>query len=142
MKSKKDKIVYTAGVWDCFHIGHLNLLKEASKLGSKLIVGVSNDELVLDYKNKTPLIPFKERLEIIKSIRYVDSAIEQKSRDKLKALEIVHFNIWAIGNDWMGNQYYMDTSERFGQLGIETVWLPYTKGISSTHIKKLLTGRR
>ena len=136
------KIVYTAGVWDCFHIGHLNLLKNAKKLGDKLIVGVSTDELVKMYKNKTPLIPCEERLQIVKAIRYVDEVITQNDRNKVKALETIKFNIWAIGDDWYGNKYYMDISEKFKKLGVKTVWLPHTPDVSSTKIRNLLLNRK
>ena len=134
-------IVYTAGTWDCFHFGHLNLIKKASELGNKLIVGVSTDELVLEYKKHYPIIPFKERFEIIKSLKYVDEVVKQEKRDKLAALNHFKFNIWAIGDDWHGNDYYMEISKKFKTRGIETAWIKYTKGISSTIIREKLNNR-
>ena len=133
-----NKVIYTAGVFDCFHVGHLNLLKRAKKHGGKLIVGVSTDELVEQYKRIIPIVPFKERMEIVKAIKWVDEVVPQTDRNKLKALEIVEFNIWAIGNDWYGNEYYMKIEKEFQRLGVKTIWLTYTKGISSTKIRNLL----
>lgn len=128
----KGGIVYTAGVFDCFHIGHLNLLRNASELGDRLVVGVSTDELVASYKPRTPLVPFEERIEIVRAIRCVDEAIPQTDRDKLKAWETTPFDIWAIGNDWYGDPYYMSLEERFEAVGVTTVFLPYTRDVSST----------
>ena len=134
----KKKIIYTAGVFDCFHIGHLNLLREASKMGDKLIVGVSTDELVKEYKGIEPIIPFTERLEIVKSIKYVDEVVPQRDRDKLKALEFINFDIWVIGDDHKRDDYYTNIEKCFSERGIKTIWLKYTKGISSTKIRNLL----
>lgn len=135
---KVKKIIYTAGVFDCFHIGHLNILRKAKEFGDKLIVGVSTDELVKKYKGVSTIIPFEERVEIVKSIRYVDEVIPQYDRNKIKALDIVKFDIWIIGDDWYGNEYYMNIEKEFTKRGVKTVWLPYTKGISSTRIRNLL----
>jgi glycerol-3-phosphate cytidylyltransferase len=137
------KTVYTAGVFDCFHIGHLNILKKAKEIGDKLIVGISTDELVKKYKGISTIIPFEERMEIVRSIKYVDEVIPQNDRNKIKALDIINFDIWVIGDDWYGNDYYMNIEKEFLKRGVKTDWLPYTKGISSTKIRDLLnTGRR
>ena len=136
MTKKRKKRVYTAGTWDCLHIGHINILKEAKKCGDELIVSVSTDELVNEYKKHTPIMPFEERFEIIKSLRFVDYVIAQTDRDKIKALDSINFDVWVIGNDWYGNDYYMDISKRFEELGVETVWIPYTKGISSSQLRE------
>lgn len=90
---------YTCGVYDLFHIGHLNLLKNAKGLCDKLIVGVSVDKLV-QYKFKTAVIPFEERIEIVRSIKFVDSAIAQWDIDKYKMWEKLHFDVLFVGDDW------------------------------------------
>lgn len=130
--TKTRKVVYTAGVFDCFHIGHLNLLRNARELADELLVAVSTDELVSSYKNRTPLVPFEERIEIVRAIRCVDRAVPQTDRDKFKAWEEFRFDVWAIGNDWYGDPYYMELKERFDAVGVETVFLPYTREVSST----------
>ena len=99
---------YTSGVYDLFHIGHLNILKNAKALCDKLIVGVSVDELV-SYKNKKPVIPFEERIEIVRSIKYVDVAIPQENIDKFKTWEKIKFNILFVGDDW----YKTDSWQKF-----------------------------
>lgn len=132
MAERNGKVVYTAGVFDCFHIGHLNLLNNAKTLGDHLLVAVSTDELVSSYKNRTPLVPFEERIEIVRAIRCVDEAVPQDDRDKFAAWERFKFDVWAIGNDWYGDPYYMDLKERFDGIGVETVFLPYTREVSST----------
>lgn len=90
---------YTSGVYDLFHIGHLNLLKNAKGLCDKLIVGVTIDELV-QYKNKKSVIPFSERIEIVRSIKYVDAAIPQENIDKYQMWEKLHFDVLFVGDDW------------------------------------------
>lgn len=125
-------VVYTAGVFDCFHIGHLNLLRNARDLGERLIVAVSTDELVSSYKDRTPLVPFEERIEIVRAIRWVDEAVPQTDRDKFLAWEQLRFDVWAIGDDWYGDPYYMALKERFDGVGVRTAFLPYTRDVSST----------
>lgn len=93
------KIGYTTGVFDLFHIGHLNMLKNAKGLCDKLIVGVTVDELV-SYKNKKSVIPFEERIEIVRSIKFVDTAIAQENIDKFEAWKKVKFDILFVGDDW------------------------------------------
>ena len=95
----KYKIGYTTGVYDMFHIGHLNVLKRAKELCEYLIVGVSTDELVESYKHKKPIIPFEERAEIVKAIRYVDEVVPQTSMDKLQAWEKLRFEAMFHGSD-------------------------------------------
>ena len=133
MADRRDgKVVYTAGVFDCFHIGHLNLLRNAKALADHLLVAVSTDDLVSSYKDRTPLVPFEERIEIVRAIRCVDEAVAQTDRDKFKAWEQFSFDIWAIGDDWYGDPYYMDLRERFDRVGVQTAFLPYTRAVSST----------
>jgi glycerol-3-phosphate cytidylyltransferase len=117
---------YTAGVYDLFHIGHLNLLRNAKALCDKLIVGVSTDELVA-YKFKKPVIPFHERIEIVRSIKYVDAAIPQEDLDNL-----------FVGDDWFQDPRWQELEEKFKNVGVRIVYFPYTKGTSSTLINEVL----
>lgn len=132
---------YTAGVFDLFHIGHLNLLRRARSMCDYLTVGVSNDELVR-YKFKTPVVAFKERLEIVKGIRYVDNAVEQFEIDKFKAWERIGFDVLFVGDDWKGTGTWKDYEIRLGEVGVKVIYLPYTKGTSSTLINSVLINLR
>ena len=128
---------YTCGVYDLFHIGHLNLLKNAKGLCDKLIVGVSTDELVA-YKHKKAVIPFDERLEIIRNIKCVDAAIPQDDLDKFKAWEKLRFDILFVGDDWYGDPRWKEMEEKFKGVGVRVVYFPYTKGTSSTILNETL----
>lgn len=134
-------IGYTTGVYDLFHIGHLNLLKNSKGLCDKLIVGVSTDELV-QYKNKRAVISFEERLEIVRSIKYVDAAIPQESLDKFEAWEKLHFDILFVGDDWYENELWTSAEKKFQNVGVRIVYFPYTKGTSSTLINETLINLR
>ena len=130
-------IGYTSGVYDLFHIGHLNLLKNAKGLCDKLIVGVSVDELVA-YKHKRAVIPFQERLEIVRSIKYVDAAIPQDDLDKYKMWEKLHFDILFVGDDWFNTPSWKEMEEKFATVGVRVVYFPRTKGTSSTLLSATL----
>lgn len=131
-------IGYTTGVYDLFHIGHLNILEKAKSMCNYLIVGVSTDELVQKEKNKSPVIPFAERLEIVKSIRYVDKVVPQETKNKKEAWERLHFDKMFVGSDWQGTPQWEKYEEEFSQLGVEIVYLPHTDGISSTLLTSFL----
>ncbi len=131
---KKYKLGYTTGVYDMFHIGHLNILRRAKEQCECLIVGVSTDELVETYKHKTPIIPFAERMAIVASIRYVDRVVPQTSMDKVAAWEELHFDAIFHGDDWKGSTLYNEVEARFRERGVDMVFLPHTDGISSTMI--------
>ena len=134
------KIVgYTAGVFDLFHIGHLNILKRARENCDFLIVAVSTDELVQQYKNKTPIICYEERAEIVRAIKYVDMVVPQENRDKLDALEKYKFNKMFVGDDWKGSDLFSSLEPIFKERGAEIVYFPYTKGTSSTFLKETLS---
>ena len=137
---KKYKIGYTTGVFDLFHIGHLNILKRAKEQCDYLIVGVSTDENVRKYKNKTPVIPYEERVEIIKAIRYVDEVVPQCNMDKFAAWERLRFNAVFHGDDWKGSSMYNEIEEKLKSVGVDMVFLEHTKGTSSTEITKRLQG--
>ncbi len=130
-------IGYTAGVYDLFHIGHLNLLKNAKGMCDKLVVGVTTDDLVT-YKGKRALIPFEDRIEIVRSIKYVDAAVPQYDMDKLTACKKLGAQILFVGDDWYGSEKWADYEKEFRENGIRIVYFPYTKGVSSTIISKTL----
>ena len=130
-------IGYTTGVYDLFHIGHLNLLKNAKGLCDKLIVGVTVDELV-KYKHQRAIIPFEDRLEIVRSIKYVDAAIPQEEIDKFKAWEKLKFDILFVGDDWYQSESWQAMEEKFNAVGVKVIYFPYTKGVSSTVISQAL----
>ena len=133
------KIGYTQGTFDMFHIGHLNLIRNAKRHCDYLIVGVNKDELVESYKNKRPIIPLEERVEIVRAIRYVDEVIATDTLDKTKIWEKVHFDEIYIGDDWKGNERWEKTGKEMEQLGAKLVFLPYTKDTSSTMLREKLT---
>ena len=138
MSTKKYKIGYTTGVYDMFHIGHLNILRRAKEQCDYLVVGVSTDELVQSYKHKTPIIPFEERVEIVKAIRYVDEVVPQTSMDKLEAWDKIHFDAMFHGDDWKGSNLYNEIEQKFQERGVHLVFLPHTDGTSSTILSEKL----
>lgn len=133
---KKYKVGYTTGVFDLFHIGHLNILKRAKEMCDYLIVGVSTDELVENYKNKTPIIPYEERIEIVSAIKYVDKVVPQIDRDKFDAWKRLKFNVMFVGNDWKGSKLFNEVENKFKMVGVDVVYFPYTKGTSSTVLRE------
>lgn len=135
------KLGYTTGVFDLFHIGHLNMLKNAKGLCDKLIVGVTIDELV-SYKNKKAVIPFEERIEIVRSIKFVDTAIAQENIDKFEAWKKLKFDILFVGDDWYNTESWKEYEEKFNDVGVRVIYFPYTKGTSSTLINKTLKNLR
>lgn len=134
-------IGYTTGVFDLFHIGHLIMLKNAKSLCDKLIVGVTTDELV-SYKDKKAVIPFEERLEIVRSIKYVDAAIPQLDMDKINAHNKLKFDIMFVGDDWYSTDKWNELDEEFAKRGVRIVYFPYTRGTSSTLINETLLDLR
>jgi len=138
---KKIKIIgYTTGVFDMFHIGHLNILRRAKEQCDYLIVGVSTDELVLHDKNKKPVIPFKDRCEIVKAIRYVDEVIPQIDKNKFGAWKNLHFNKMFVGSDWQGTPQWNEFEKQFAPVNVEIVYLSHTNGISSTILREKING--
>ena len=134
-------IGYTTGVFDLFHIGHLNLLRNAKSLCDMLIVGVTTDKLVA-YKNKKAVIPYEERMEIVRSITYVDAVIAQDSFDKFIMWEKLKFDIMFVGDDWYDTEKWKIYEEQFKKQGVKIVYFPYTKGTSSTLINDVLKDLR
>lgn len=133
---KKYKLGYTTGVFDMFHIGHLNILKKAKEQCDYLIVGVSTDELVQKTKNKTPIIPFEERIEIIKAIKYVDMAVPQENKDKIAAYNKYKFDVMFVGDDWKGSELFSKCEVELKEHNCDVIYFPYTKGTSSTILRE------
>lgn len=132
---KKYKIGYTQGVYDMFHVGHLNLLNRAKEYCDFLIVGVNSDTLVENYKRKIPVVNQKDRLYIILNIKAVDKAIIVETLDKKKVLQQLHFDAVFIGDDWKGNPRWEATERELKQYGVDVIFLPYTHGVSSTALR-------
>ena len=139
---KKKMIVgYTSGVYDLFHIGHLNLLKNAKGMCDKLIVGVTTDELV-SYKNKKSVIPFEERMEIVRNIKQVDAVVPQKNMNKMEAWKSLQFDVMFVGDDWKGTEKWQEIEAEFEKLRVKIVYFPYTKTTSSTLVNETLVTLR
>lgn len=135
---KKYKVGYTAGVFDLFHVGHLNLLERCKEMCEVLIVGVCDDDYVVNIKHKMPVFTENERVRILNALKCVDRAelVDFKiTDDKMLALEKFHFDVLFSGDDWKGSERYNKTEEQFSKVGVSIEYLPYTKGISSTDIK-------
>jgi glycerol-3-phosphate cytidylyltransferase len=135
---KKYKTGYITGVFDLFHVGHLNAIRAAKEMCEHLIVGVSTDEHVMDYKKKKPVIPFNERFEILEAIRYADKVVPQNDYDKMKIWEQYRFNAIFTGSDWKGSELWSNYERQFNTVGVDVVYLPYTQGISSTLLINVL----
>ena len=133
---KKYKVGYTTGVFDMFHIGHLNILKRAKEQCDYLIVGVTTDETVLSYKNKLPIIKFEERVAIVEAIKYVDKVVPQTTMDKMEAYKKLKFDALFHGSDWKGSDMYDKIIRELGEVGVDVVFLPHTEGVSSTLIRE------
>lgn len=129
---KKYKIGYTTGVFDMFHIGHLNILRRAKEQCEYLIVGVSTDENVMQYKHKKPVIQYEQRKAIVEAIRYVDKVVPQENMDKFEAWQRLHFNVMFHGSDWKGSQMFLEIEKKLADVGCDVVFLPHTEGVSST----------
>ena len=131
-------IGYTTGVFDMFHVGHLNILRRSKEHCAKLIVGVSTDELVMKYKHKIPIVHLQDRIEIIRAIRYVDEVVVQDDMDKFKAWEKLHFNALFHGDDWKNSQLYNDMERRLKLVNVDIIFLPHTEGISTTILTEII----
>ena len=136
--NKKYKLGYTSGVYDLFHTGHLNILKKAKEQCDFLIVAISTDELVRNYKNKTPVIEFAQRAAIVEAIKYVDKVVPQESRNKMEAFDTYKFDAIFVGDDWKGTPLWVKLDKDFKEKGVEVVYFSYTKEVSSTFLKEVL----
>lgn len=140
-KTTKMIIGYTTGVFDLFHIGHVNLLRNAKALCDKLIVGVTVDELT-SYKNKVPVIPYHERIEVVRNSRYVDVAIPQNSINKIDAIRRIKANVLFVGDDWFADPRWEKMEKELESLDCRVIYLPYTQGTCSTLINETLNNLR
>jgi len=138
MSLSKKVIGYTTGVFDMFHIGHLNLLKKAKLHCDYLIVGVSSDDLVLGYKNKLPIIPLAHRMQIISALSCVDEVVIQTHRDKLKSFHEVGFNVMFVGDDWKGDPLFVELENELQKYDAGIEYFRYTKEVSSSKFTKIL----
>lgn len=134
---KKCRIGYTQGVYDMFHIGHLNLLNNAKKYCDVLIVGVNSDSLVQEYKHKTPVMGEQERRLIVENIKAVDRCVIATTLDKVKIHKQLGFDVIFIGDDWKGNSRWRQTEEEMKRIGAEVFYLPYTDGVCSTDLRSI-----
>ncbi len=131
----KYRIGYTQGVFDMFHIGHLNLINRAKECCDHLIVGVNSDELVEEYKSKKPVINQTERQAIVSNIKAVDECVIATTLDKKEAWGKYRFDAVFIGDDWKGNPRWEQTRIELAKIGVDVVFLPHTEGVSSTMLK-------
>jgi len=140
-KGFKMIIGYTSGVYDLFHVGHVNILRNAKAMCDKLVVGVTVDELVM-YKGKKSVIPFDERIEVVRACRYVDVAIPQNNMDKAAAAKKNHANFLFVGDDWYETEKWEQHESDLEQVGCKVIYFPYTQGTSSTLINMTLEDLR
>ena len=136
MTDNKYKVGYTTGVFDMFHIGHLNILARAKEQCEYLIVGVTTDELCILRKNKKPIICEDERVKIVQAIRYVDRVVLQRDMDKLSAVKELGCDVVFVGSDWQGTESWNKYEKEFAEIGCQVVYLDHTDGISSTILRE------
>lgn len=129
-------IGYTTGVFDMFHIGHLNILRRAKERCDYLIVGVSTDEVVESYKHKIPVIPYEQRAAIVQAIQFVDEVVPQTTMDKLEFLKSRHFDVMFHGDEWKGSELYNRYEKEFAKFGARIEYLSHTEGISSSMLRE------
>ncbi|MCM1180020.1 MAG: adenylyltransferase/cytidyltransferase family protein [Clostridium sp.] len=135
---KKYKIGFTVGTYDLFHVGHLNLFREAKKYCEHLIVGVHSDEWVMHCKNRPTVISYEDRADIVSSIKYVDEVVKNETRSKMEAWKEYHFDVAFIGDDWKGTEIWDKIEIELKSVGCDVIYIPYTKGISTTQIRQQL----
>lgn len=133
---------YTSGVFDMFHVGHLNILKKAKENCDYLMVAVSPDELVESYKGKTPIIPLEDRMEIIRAIKYVDEVVIQHNRDKIEAYNKHKFDVMFVGDDWKGNPLFDEVEKALNKHGSKIQFFSYTQKVSSTKLRTILKEKK
>ena len=133
------KIGYTAGVYDLFHIGHLNILRNAKNNCDYLIVGITTDELAEKRKGKKPIIPFSERIEIVKNLKFVDMVVPQNTMNKKEIWENLKFNKMFVGDDWKGTPSWNNLEKEFNDINVEIVYFPYTTHTSSSILRDVLS---
>jgi glycerol-3-phosphate cytidylyltransferase len=132
------RIGYAPGAFDLFHIGHLNLLRRAKECCDFLIAGVVADEVLIEHKKITPVIPFAERLEIVQNVKFVDMARAAMTSDKTEIWRELRFNVLFKGNDWQGTEEGNHLERNFAVLGVDVVYFPYTQATSSSALRRTL----
>lgn len=135
---EKKVIGYTTGVFDMFHIGHLNILRRAKEKCDYLIVGVSTDECVESYKHKLPVIPYDQRAAIVEAIKYVDEVVPQTTMDKLEFLKQRHFDVMFHGDEWKGTELYNRYELEFAKYDARIEFLTHTEGVSSSMLREII----
>mgnify|MGYP001421383039 CR=1 FL=1 len=133
----KKKIGYTTGIFDVFHIGHLNLIRKAKLHCDKLIVGVSTAKVVKE-KKKNTINSYKQRKEIINSLIYVDKTIAQTSIDKIKEYKKIKFDILFVGDDWKNTTSWNSFEKELKKYKVKIKYFKYTKHISSSKLRKFI----
>jgi glycerol-3-phosphate cytidylyltransferase len=132
------RIGFAPGVYDLFHIGHLNILREARRHCDRLVAGVTSDDLTAQLKGRVPVVPLAERLDIVRSVRYVDEVVVESEVDKLKTWKRIGFHVIFKGDDWRGTPKWEEFERRFAKVGVEVVYFPYTMHTSSTLLRGAL----
>ena len=132
------RIGYAPGAYDLFHVGHLNLLRRAKERCEYLIAGVVSDELLIQRKGVTPVIPLFERIEIVRSVRFVDAALPARSQDKVEIWKDLRFNVLFKGSDWQGTAKGDQLERDFAALDVQVVYFPYTQSTSSSALRRTL----
>ena len=142
---KKYKVGITVGVFDLFHVGHLNLLERCKSMCDYLIVAVCQDDYVTQVKKKTPAYSAQDRMKILSALKCVDEVIPvtiEETEDKLLLIKNHPFDVLFSGDDWKGTERYKKTEEQFAKLGVSIEYFPYTQGISTTQIKESLKEKK
>lgn len=129
---KGKTVVFTSGTFDMLHFNHLKMIEYARSLGDILIIGVNTDELVASYKSQ-PIIPFEERIALMKAIKGPDIVIPQKSLDHREKVKNLKFDVFIVGDDWAGKFDYLE------DMGVDVVYFPYGEGVSSSSLKQRIT---
>ncbi len=140
--TKKIVVGYTTGVFDLFHIGHLNILKNAKSLCDYLIVGVTTDEITEIMKGKLPIIPYQERYLIVDAIKYVDKVVPKSTTHNKDAWDECKFDVMIKGDDWKGTEKGRELEDEMFQIGVVVKYLPYTKDTSSTILREAISKLR
>ena len=139
---KKERVVgYTAGAFDLFHIGHLNLLKKAKENCDYLIVGITTDELIEKTKGKRPFVPLSERIDIVSNCKFVDKVVVQDDLDKFEAWKNYQYNVLFSGDDWKNSPRWIEYEEKLNSVGARIEYFQYTKTTSSSKIQKIIENR-
>ncbi|MFD0005226.1 MULTISPECIES: adenylyltransferase/cytidyltransferase family protein [unclassified Streptomyces] len=134
----RERLGYAPGVFDLFHVGHLNVLRRARGHCDRLVAGVCSDDLVVRLKGRPPVVPLAERLQIVRSVRYVDETFVATVDDKMEIWKEVGFDVIFKGDDWLGTDVWTTLETEFARVGVEVVYFPYTEHTSSTLLRDAL----